>query len=121
MVQVASNISKITTMGDQPLRLQVDVNKELTAEENAKVFALYNKIGFFIFKEAAILEEDLADVPAYVKEFKSDKSPSQRLRNVIYRVWEKKEKSDSSYIVSSNMFYEEKMEEIINHFKKSLD
>lgn len=119
LFQVASNISKITTMGDHSLRLQVDVNKELTAEENAKVFALYNKMGFFIFKEAEILEEDLADVPAYVKEFKEDKSPSQRLRNVIYRVWEKQASFDSG--ITSNTFYQDKMEEIINHLKKSLD
>ena len=116
MFQVASNVSKITTMGDHALRLQVDVSKELTAEENAMVFSLYNKMGFFIFKEAEILEEDLADVPAYVKEFKDDKSPSQILRNVLYRVWEKKNEGKTS-----NMFYADKMEEIINHFKKLLD
>jgi len=122
MFQVASNLSKITTMGDHSLRLQVDVSKELTAEENAKVFALYNKLGFFIFKEAEIMEEDLIDVPAYVKEFKDDKSPSQRQRAVMYLCWEKQmesKKIDADY--NFNRFYADKMEEIINHFKKLLD
>ena len=121
MFQVASYISKITTMGNQSLRLQLDLDKELNPEDAAKVFAQYNKLGWFIFKESEILEEDLVDVPAYVKEFKEDKSPSQRLRNVIYRVWEKQGGGQGTHLASSNMFYQDKMEEIIKHFKKTLD
>ena len=122
MFQVASYISKITTMGNQSLRLQLDLDKELNPEDATKVFAQYNKLGWFIFKEAEILEEDLVDVPAYVKEFKDDKSPSQRLRAVIYLNWEKlmeHKKIDADY--KFTRFYDDKMEEIIKHFKKTLD
>ena len=114
MFQVASNISKITTMGDRSLRLQIDVSKELTPEENAAIFALYNKLGYFIFKEAELLPEDV-NVPEYVKEFKTDKSPSQRLRAVLFLIWDKKKEGNF------NSFYGSKLDEIIEHFKKSLD
>ena len=87
MFQVPASISRIVTMGDRSLRLQVDVSSELTPEENAKVFQLYNTLGYFIFKDAPI-EPDEINTPEYVKEFKQDKTPSQRLRAVIFVAWE---------------------------------
>ena len=115
MFQVPASISKITTMGDRSLRLQVDVSQELTPEENAKVFQMYNTLGYFIFKDAAI-EPDEIDTPEYVKEFKTDKTPSQRLRGVFYRLWEQ-EGSKGSF----DDFYKSKMEQLINHYKEKLD
>ena len=84
MFQVQSTISAIRTMGDRALRLQVDVDKELTPEENAKVFNLYNRSGFFIFKEAEITQDDIIDIPDEIKEFKEEKSASEILRNRLY-------------------------------------
>ena len=37
MFQVQSYINKVSTMGNHSLRLQVDLEKELSPEENAKV------------------------------------------------------------------------------------
>jgi len=114
MFQVPAHISKITTMGDRSLRLQVDVSQELSPEENAKVFQLYNTLGYFIFKDAQIEPDDI-DVPDYVKEFKTDKTPSQRLRAVLYIHWEQNGKQGKF-----DDYYKSKLEEIINHFKDKL-
>ena len=84
MFQVRSTISKILTMGDHSLRLQVDVDRELSPEENTQVFSLYNKPGYFIFKEAEIIEEDIIDIPDEIKEFKEEKSASEILRNRLF-------------------------------------
>lgn len=84
MFQVPSTITKIMTMGDRSLRLQVDVDRELSPEENALVFSLYNRTGFFIFKDADIKEEDLIDLPEEKIEFKGQISTSQRLRNRMF-------------------------------------
>ena len=43
------------------------------------------------------------------------KTPSQRLRNTLYVLWEQ-----SSQAESSKDFYNNKIEEIINHFKSKL-
>ena len=83
MFQVPAFISKIMTMGDSSIRLQVDC-QELTPEENAKVFGLYKKMGFFLFKEVEINEEDLLNIPEEAPEFKDQKSSSQILRNRMY-------------------------------------
>src|SRR3990167_10794215 len=84
MFQVQSTISAIRTMGDRSLRLQVDVDKELTPEENTQVFQLYNKSGFFIFKEVEIVQDDIVDLPEEIKEFKNEKSSSEILRNRMF-------------------------------------
>ena len=84
MFQVQCYINKITTMGNHSLRLQVDLEKELSPEENARVFGLYNKLGWFVFKETEIEEQDLIDLPEEKTEFKDQKSPSQIFRNRQY-------------------------------------
>lgn len=84
MFQVQSTITKISTFADHSLRLQVDTDRELSTEENALVFSLYNKSGFFLFKEAEITQEDVVDLPEEIKEFKNEKSASEILRNRLF-------------------------------------
>ena len=89
MFQVQASITKVSTFADHSLRLQVDTSRELSPEENALVFSLYNKSGWFLFKEAEIQVEDI-EVPEYVKEFKVEKSASEILRNRLYVYYTKK-------------------------------
>lgn len=77
-------------MGDRSLRLQVDVDRELSPEENAKVFSLYNTAGYFVFKDAEIQQEDLVDLPEEKLEFKNQKSSSEILRNRLFVYCEQK-------------------------------
>lgn len=109
MFQVPSLISKIITMSDGGLRLYVDT-QELTDEDKAKVFSLHRKLGYFVMKESEIVQ---ADVPTYVPTDK--KTPSQRLRAVLYRVWEDKKEGEFEE------FYKNKLEQIINHFKEKIN
>ena len=113
MFQVPSIITKIITMRDKSLRLYVDT-QELSAPEKALVFSLHEQPGYFIFKKSEIHPEDL-QVPDYVPEFKSDKSPSQRLRGVLFKIWELSSKG------SFDDFYKSEMEKIINHYKTKLE
>ena len=71
-------------MGDHSLRLQVDVDKELPPEQNAMVFELYNRPGYFIFKEVEIEASDLNDLPEEKPVVDDKKSPSQRLRDRLF-------------------------------------
>ena len=105
-------------MGNHSLRLQVDLEKELNPEENAKVFALYNKLGWFVFKEAEIKEQDLVDLPEEVLEFKDQKSSSQILRNRLYVHYKDKHGNDEGFedwrkkeMLRIGQHYLDKMEE----------
>ena len=95
LFQIQSTITKISTFADHSLRFQIDTDRELSAEENALAFSVYNKSGFFLFKEAEITQEDLIDIPEEIKEFKDEKSSSEILRNRLFvyytKTFEKKE------------------------------
>lgn len=90
LLQIPALISKIITMGDHSLRLQVDC-QEMTPEDNAKIFRYYNTFGSFAFVEGEQkIKKELINIPEYSPVEKTDKSPSQRFRNVIYLLWKQK-------------------------------
>lgn len=116
MIQAPATISKIITMADKSLRLYVDT-QELAPEDAGLIFGLYQKFGQFVFAEAGddVKEKDI-NVPAYAKIEKSDKTPSQRLRGVLWHAYQENDKLKMQYKTADD-FYRVKMEEIINHFK----
>lgn len=101
-------------MRDKTIRLQVDC-QEIAPQDMAEVFALNDKLGWFFFHEKPIDKIDTKDLPE-IKMEKWEKSPSQRLRAVMYLLWEKNP-GDTSF----ESFYREKMELFINHLKEKLD
>ena len=116
MIQTAATISKIITMKDKSLRLQVDT-QELNGNEMALLMQLFNKFGCFVFAESEEkIDYDNIKIPEYAKIEKNDKSPSQRLRAVLFKIWE----FNGSVGIFDN-FYRDKMEEIITHFKNKLN
>jgi hypothetical protein len=85
LLLVPATISRITTFADRTLRLNVDTDRELLPNENAMLFELNNKSGFFLFKLIEIVNEDLLNVPESkpISESKG-KSPQQILRNRLF-------------------------------------
>lgn len=115
MFQVSSQIQKIQTLVDGGFKLDV-ITQELTPEEATLLLSLHKKQGWFLFKEAPFKEEDLVDLPEIKPEFKGDKTPSQRLRAVLYVYWQQNGgKGDF------DSFYKRQMERIINKIKEKLD
>lgn len=112
--QVPALIEKVSTRADRSIHIEVST-QELSDEDAATLFGFRSKLGYMLFAEAEISPEQ-AQTPEYVPEFKGDKTPAQRLRAVMYRLWEQQGKQGSS-----EQFYRERMEEIIEHFKKKLD
>ena|ERR1044071_1372622 len=82
MLKAQSTISKVTTMADNTIRLQVDC-QEMNAENELEIFQLRNKLGWFVFNETGIQESDIPTDPVEVDQ----KTPSQRLRGVLYVLW----------------------------------
>ena len=111
---IPSIFTRYASTADKGLRLTFETN-ELDPEVVAQVVSQRNRYGYLVFVPGDVKPEDV-DVPEYVPEFKNDKTPSQRLRGVLYRLWEQSDKTNSS-----DAFYAEKMNEIINHFKNKLE
>lgn len=85
--------------------------QELTAEEFSELKRELNSFGWLIFSP----QEQTMDVPT---ESISDetKKPSQRMRAVLYLIWQKKG-SEGDF----ELFYRGKMEIIIERLKSKLD
>ena len=115
LLQFPASINKVETLVDRTLKMTINT-PELGSEDMAKLFGYRNMEGWLIFKPTKIEESDIAKIPEEVKEFKTDKTPSQRLRNVIYMVW----KNNTNRKESFNDFYQRHIEKIINQYKEKL-
>ena len=111
--QVASTIESISTRSDNTIKVVVGT-QELNPEQATILFGLKGKLGYFLFAENGLTEQDVPDEPA--KEFKSDKTPSQRLRAALYVYWEK----NTNHKKQFDEFYKEWMEKKISEIKEYL-
>ena len=84
LLKIPASINKITTMADKTLQLAIYTTTELTPEDETKIMRYRNTEGVMVFSLQDIVEEDLIDLPKFKKEFDTSKSPSERLRNVLW-------------------------------------
>jgi hypothetical protein len=114
MLKIPSNISKIVTMADNTIRLQVDC-QEVAPQDEAEIFKLRNKLGWMVFA----VSENIAqtDVPTEQLEVGTTKSPGQRLRAVLFRLWEQNRRGYPEF----ELFYQAKMNKIIDSLKEKLN
>ena len=121
LLQIPSEITKITTMSHDSLRVQVDTQEGLTATAQAYLFGFKGKPGVFAFAKSKITESDLV-IPDYHPVEEEQKTPSQRQRAVIFLLWKQNGKRDLfGTECDSDTYYRQYMEKIIEHLKSKLD
>ena len=101
-------------MSDKGIRVQVDT-QELTPKDAADIMLLKGKVGWFIFADQPIQEEDVKDLPE-VKVERGEKTPSQRLRGVLFLLWNKNKTTDSF-----DEYYKNYLNRVIEKLKEQLD
>ena len=106
--------SGIKTMSDRGVRVSVDT-QELSIEDMATLFQFKGGSVKFVLaqEDAKITEEDIKITDEIVP--KGKKTESQRLRAVIYRLWEQSRQDKTS-----EEFYQIQMERIIEKLKEQL-
>ena len=116
LFQTPAIIDKISTLVDGGCKLSIST-QELAPDEMTSLFSLKNKEGWFLFKESVIKESDVDKIPDEpdVRIEKRDKTPSQRIRAVIYRLWETTNKSKTA-----DEFYKYYMDKLIEKIKEKL-
>lgn len=115
---LASVITRVGTMSDNTIRLQVDC-QEMLPEQITEIFQLKGSLGYFFFLDRPSLVVDTSDLPE-IKLEKWEKSPSQRLRAVLFRYWEQLQDAKSTEL-SFEAWYREEMEKLISTFKDRLN
>jgi hypothetical protein len=112
--QVSSMIEAVSTRVDGTYKIVVGT-PELSPEQAASLFALKGRQGWFVFKENAITPDEVPDEP--VTEFRDEKSPSKRLKSVLYLYW----RDHTSKNPDFNTFYSSWMERKIQEIKDKLN
>ena len=120
-------IDKVSTLADGSLRVYVGT-PELSHETMVNVFSLIKKPGYVLISTNTISQDqfDAVEKATTNTEF-SEKTPSQRMRGVLYKLWEKTQpktlNGDSGEMeyVEFDLFYKRQMNKIIDHFKTKLD
>lgn len=112
--QIPAAITKISTLSGG-LRLQIDTQELPDMSQTQNLWNNYNKLGWFVFNVSEINEETLINLPE-LKYAKEEKSPSQRLYNVLYVLWEKDNHGKDNF----KDFYEWYMESLIEKIKEKL-
>ena len=101
-------------MSDKGIRVQVDT-QELDPKDAGDVMLLKGKMGWFIFADQPIQEEDVKDLPE-VKVEKGEKTPSQRLRGVLFLLW-----NQTKSTLTFDQFYRDYLNKVIEKLKEQLD
>jgi hypothetical protein len=109
-------VSKVSTLADGSLSLTIHT-QELPEETMMRLFKLRRKAGMILISSDTISKDEVNEVEKFTTEFEvGGKTPSQRLRAVLYRVWEQTEQTYDFPI-----WYESQLERIINKYKATLD
>lgn len=113
MFKVPSQVSKVETTTDGGLKLTIHT-QELTPSDKSDVMQLHNQIGWFVFSATDIEQTDIPDEPI---EFEGQKTLSERLRNVLFRLHEKQGGKPEDF----ESYRSKIMESLINRYKAKLD
>ena len=110
-------INKVSTLSDGTLSINIHT-QELPEETMMRVFSLRKTPGMVLISSDDISKAEQEEVEKFTTDFEvgKTKTASQRLRAVLYRVWEQ---TDQKY--DFVLFYESQMERIINKYKSTLE
>lgn len=111
MIQTKATITRISALSDGGLSIGLHT-QELSTSEKALLMDYAGLLGWFLFKENEFSDGDIPELDVADE----NKTPSQRLRSVLYIYWQQKKITEEF-----NVWYRKKMEEIILYFKDKLN
>jgi len=119
MILLNAQVESVATRKDRTIKLTLGT-QELSPSDAGELFGLQNSLISVGIKDVSLTQSDieiLKESKIEIDDIPDGKSPSQRLRNVLYRNWEQ---SDGGYS-DFNLYYLNRIERIIEHYKSKLD
>ena len=116
MIILPAQLDGLRTLADKTLKITFET-QELNPQDLLGLMENMHQFGYLAFQK----EPFTGDQKEMISELKSDfefkgKSSSQRLRSVLYVLWQ----HDPQGFDTSVKHYESEMERIINHYKSKL-
>lgn len=118
-------VDSIRTLADNSLRVSIGT-PELSPQTVGDLYSVLKQPGFVVLSTQPITQKQIDAVESASIDMEFDtKTPAQRLRNVLYRIWEQTSPKDKNSegiteYIDFDLFYKRKMNELINHFKTKL-
>lgn len=112
-VKVPAFLEKVTTLKDGSVRILFET-QELDVTSCTNLFQMRQALGWLVFAPQSLKEVEILDEP--VRSFKEEKTPSQRLRAVLFVLW--KQLGSKGVF---NDFYEKKMGGFVESVKEYLN
>lgn len=114
--QLAAQLESYRSLKDRTIQLTFGTS-EITPEKMADIHYALNKCGYLAFAPDALATAELEEIDKLKVEYTdTGKPPSQRLRAVLYRMWEQAPEGYKTF----NDYYVSQMEKLIEHFKGRL-
>lgn len=114
-LQFSCIVEQIKANKDRSMTIKLE-SQELSKEDCSELLSFMGLQIWTAFSETPVTKDDL-NIPEALIEFKTDVSPSQRLRNILYVFWEKEKKQHIDWPT----YYRQQVEKIIEHIKDKLD
>ena len=117
MIIIPAQLESYRSLKDRTLKVTFETN-ELTPDQLLGVASNLSTFGYLAFKPEMFNKDE----ESILGELKSDyedmaKTPSQRLRAILYRCYEKDNQGFDTFV----RYYEHRMEQLCTHFKSKLD
>lgn len=119
LLQVPGSIEKVETRRNRALKLTFLTQEEIQPDVRSKIMMMVEKLGWLSFlptTDRMIDPLDIAGLPD-IRPEDGQKTPAQRLRAVLHVLWEQ-DKSENKG--TSEDFYRNTMEKIVEHYKSKL-
>jgi hypothetical protein len=113
-ILIACIVEKITTLKDKSVKLVLET-QEITPSRAGELFTLLNSLATVYISPAEVSQREIAQADAIEPEMPG-KSPSQRMRNVLFLLWQQDQEGFKVF----DMYYQHKMEKYINELKQNL-
>lgn len=114
-VQIASIFDKASTLKDRSVKMEFVSSRELGHDNLATLFELRGQEGWLLFAPNKLTDKDIPDEPAHAEV--ATKSPSARLRDVLYVLWKQLGEPEKDF----ELFYASRMNRIIDQVKEKLE
>jgi len=110
-------INGIRTMADGSLRITIDT-QELPAELLTRIFQLRNIPGLVMVSTDEITQAEQVAIEGATSDFEfKNKTHSQRLRAVLFKLWKQTTEPKG---IDFDTYYANTMERLIDHYKDKL-
>ncbi len=117
MIILPAILESFRSLKDKSYKIVFESN-ELTPEQVVGLNAGLGAFGYLAFKKDPFKQSEKDMIDSLEVDFEDKKkSQGQRLRAVLYRLWEQTPEGFDTF----PKFYDHKTEQLINHFKDKLD